>query len=1105
MGNGIEHGERLWYKDAVIYELHVRAFYDGNGDGIGDFEGLIQKLDYLGELGVTAVWLLPFYPSPLKDDGYDISDYLDVHQDYGTLAEFRRFLREAHRRGIRVITELVINHTSDQHQWFQRARKAEPGSMWRDYYVWSETPEKYKDARIIFKDFERSNWAWDEVAKAYYWHRFYSHQPDLNFESPHVRKEIFRVVDFWLGMGVDGMRLDAIPYLFQRDGTNCEDLPETHAFIKELRAHIDGRFADRMLLAEANQWPEDAAKYFGKGDECHMVFNFPAMPRLFMALQMEDRFPIMDIIEQSRDIPEDCQWALFLRNHDELTLETVTDEERDYMYRTFARDPRSRVNMGIRRRLAPLLENNRRKIELLDFLLCSLPGTPVIYYGDEIGMGDNCYLGDRNGVRTPMQWTPDRNAGFSDANPQSLYLPVVTDSQYNYEAVNVENQAASQSSLLWFVRRLVAIRKRFAAFGRGTMEFVPSNNPRVLTFIRQYGEEAILVVVNLSRFCQVTRLELSKYADCVPDELFGGNEFPPVTQNAYVLTLGPYNAFWFRLKKAKGLPPGGIRGLAIDAVWEDITDREFTAALAYVMADYIKSCRWFEGANRQIQRIVVEESISFGRKESLNYLLLIRAAFTTSSDEIYMVPVSFASSEQSRQQVLAEFPHCVIAELQLQDRKGLLYEGSHNQQLQDELLDMVVQRRSVKKGHVELAGDHGSSLRTLLKSGALPGKVRVVKGEHANTSIVYGNSLFLKLYNKPGHGPNPEIEISRYLTEESGFDGCPRYAGSLELRAGEAEPMAIGILLEYVQHESDAWNYSLDSFEQYAARAASQKKTMNDLCGALNAAGGQGSAVPTEAVRELIGAFYLDMVALLGNRTAQMHRAMASFTEQYDGGGEPLSMYYQKSLYQSMRSLAQRVLGEVERRLSGLDQAAAAAAGDIVARKQEILARFANITKKKITGMKIRIHGDYHLAQVLYTGKDFVITDFEGEAALPLSERHLKRSPLRDVAGMMRSFHYAAHAATLLRPVGPYGDAHELTDWADLWHHYVSRTFLSAYLEVVRADDFVPREDGDIQTLLEAFLLQRALFELGDDLRDRPEWLGVSAHGIRQLLGKQGV
>src|SRR5262245_1547080 len=547
-----------WYKDAIIYEAHVRAFHDSDGDGFGDFRGLTRKLDYLEDLGVTAVWLLPFYPSPLRDDGYDIADYTSIHPQYGKLDDFKEFLAEAHRRGIRVITELVINHTSDQHPWFQRARLAPKGSPERDFYVWSDTADRYADARIIFKDFEPSNWSWDPVAKQYYWHRFYHHQPDLNYDNTAVWDAIFPLVDFWFGMGVDGVRLDAVPYLYEREGTNCENLPETHAFLKALRAHVDERFPGRMFLAEANQWPEEAVAYFGDADECHMAFHFPVMPRLFMALHQEDRFPILDILDQTPLIPDGCQWCLFLRNHDELTLEMVTDEERDYMYRAYAQDRTARINLGIRHRLAPLLKNDRRRIELMNGLLFSLPGTPVVYYGDEIGMGDNIYLGDRNGVRTPMQWSADRNAGFSRANPQRLYLPIIIDPEYHYEAINVEAQQGNASSLLWWMKRLIALRQQFQAFGRGTIEFLRPDNPRILAFVRRYGEERILVVANLSRFVQYVQLDLSEFKGMVPQELFGRTPFPPIGELPYLLTLGPHSFYWFALTAAA--PRRGVTG-----------------------------------------------------------------------------------------------------------------------------------------------------------------------------------------------------------------------------------------------------------------------------------------------------------------------------------------------------------------------------------------------------------------------------------------------------------------------------------------------------------------------------------------------------------------
>ena len=538
----------LWYKDALIYELHVRAFKDSNADGIGDFPGLIQKLDYLQDLGVTCLWLLPFFPSPLKDDGYDISDYLDVHPMYGSIQDFQLFLKAAHDHGLQVMIELVVNHTSDQHPWFQAARQAPAGSPERDFYVWSDTDQKYRDARIIFSDTEQSNWHWDPVANAYYWHRFFSHQPDLNYYNPRVLEEILKVMRYWLDMGVDALRIDAIPYLVEREGTNCENLPETHAVIKILRKEIDAQYSNRILLAEANQWPTDVRPYFGEGDECHMAFHFPLMPRIYMALRQEDRLPITDIIAQTPSIPETCQWALFLRNHDELTLEMVTNDERDYMYLAYSADPRMRLNLGIRRRLAPLVDNSRRRIELLISLLFSFPGTPVLYYGDEIGMGDNIYLGDRNGVRTPMQWNGDRNAGFSTATPGRLYSPVVMDPVWGYEAVNTEAQQSDPSSLLNWMRNMIALRKLFRVFGRGAIQFLEPSNRKILAYLRTYASEQVLCVANLSRFAQPVDLNLSELAGMTPVEMSGYVEFPEIGPEPYRLTLGPYGFFWLELQ-----------------------------------------------------------------------------------------------------------------------------------------------------------------------------------------------------------------------------------------------------------------------------------------------------------------------------------------------------------------------------------------------------------------------------------------------------------------------------------------------------------------------------------------------------------------------------
>ncbi len=653
----------LWYKDAVIYELHVKTFHDSNSDGIGDFRGLIEKLDYLQELGVTAIWILPFYPSPLRDDGYDIADYYDVNPNYGTLRDFKDFLAAAHARGLRVITELVINHSSDQNPWFQKSRRAAPGSPERDFYVWSDTPNKYEGARIIFKDFETSNWSWDPVAKAYYWHRFYSHQPDLNFDNPAVHEAVTKVLDFWLDMGVDGLRLDAVPYLYERENTSCENLAETHVYLKKLRAHMDSRYEGRMLLAEANQWPEDAVAYFGTGDESHMNFHFPLMPRMFMSLQMEDRFPIIDIMEQTPAIPENCQWAMFLRNHDELTLEMVTDEERDYMWRVYATDKTARINLGIRRRLAPLLANNRRKIELLNILLFSMPGTPVLYYGDEIGMGDNFYLGDRNGCRTPMQWSPDRNAGFSKANPQQLYLPITIDPEYHFEATNVETQQKNLSSLLWWMRRVIAMRKNFKAFSRGSLQFLHPDNSKVLAFLREFEGETILVVTNLSRYAQAVELDLARFAGSSLMEVFSQNLFPAIKETPYPITLGPHAHFWFVLRpqaeSSSGLAPRVVPTVKAAPVLETLLqDGRRKIFEREILLDFIRRCRWFGGKARAVRDIRIGEQIAMLRSGAQFWFVEI--TYVDGNPETYAFPVQIAIGEAAHT-IAQTAPQAIIA------------------------------------------------------------------------------------------------------------------------------------------------------------------------------------------------------------------------------------------------------------------------------------------------------------------------------------------------------------------------------------------------------------------------------------------------------------
>jgi len=1102
----------LWYKDAVIYEVHVRAFFDSDGDGRGDFQGLTAKLDYLRDLGVTAIWILPFYPSPWRDDGYDISDYTTVHPAYGTIEDFKLFLDEAHKRRLKVITELVINHTSDQHPWFQRARLAPPGSPERDFYVWSDTDQKYAGTRIIFTDTETSNWTKDPVANAYYWHRFFSHQPDLNFDNPRVQEEVFKALDFWMEMGVDGLRLDAIPYLFEREGTNNENLPETHAFLKKLRAHVDARFPSRMLLAEANQWPEDSIAYFGDpatgGDECHMSFHFPVMPRLFMALRMEDRYPIIDILQQTPPIPEKAQWAIFLRNHDELTLEMVTDEERDYMYRVYAADRDQRINVGIRRRLAPLLGNDRRRIELLNALLFSLPGTPVLYYGDEIGMGDNFYLGDRNGVRTPMQWSADKNAGFSRANPQRLFLPVIVDPEYHYEAVNVEAQQGNPHSLLWWTRRVIALRKRHPAFSRGTIEFLQPENHRVLAFVRRTAEETLLVVANLSRFVQHAELDLSAFAGCTPVELFGRSAFPKIGTPCYGITLSPHGFMWFSLVgdpallgRGRQAPKGGEESgpstpaLGIEGPWRSVLEGKSRRDFEGLLVDVLPSRRWFGGKARTLRGVEIDATVPFG---SGAVLALLRVDYTEGEAETYALPLAFtADADPERQQRLREAGLPVVARLDSDDPDGtgLLYDPFGDPEVSRELL------AAFERGERnELASTPSPVFAGLRGQGDL--EPAPLRAEQSNTSVRFGDRLILKLFRKLEPGINPDLEIGRFLTEQTDFRHTPRVAGALEIRGRRSEPVTLGILQEFIPNEGDAWSYTLDALGRYFVRVRTGWER-----------GGAPVPVPTEpliglARREMsaddferIGT-YVPTVRLLGERTAELHVALASGREK-DFAPEPFSELYQRSLYDSMRSLTKKSFRLLRQRLPALPAAVRPEAEWVLGAEERILDRFRRLTSRKLDAERIRTHGDYHLGQVLYTGRDFVILDFEGEPSRSLSERRLKRSPMRDVAGMIRSFQYAAYVALFEETssgVAPSESAPALEGWALHWERWVSAAFLQAYLDRVRGAGFLPAGDEEREVLLDSFLLEKAIYELGYELNNRPDWVRIPLQGIRQIL-----
>jgi maltose alpha-D-glucosyltransferase / alpha-amylase len=1095
--------DALWYKDAIIYEMHVRAFYDSDGDGIGDFRGITEKLDYLQDLGVTAIWLLPFYPSPLKDDGYDIADYTDIHPNYGTLKDFRTFLREAKYRGLRVITELVINHTSDQHPWFQRARRAAPGSRHRNYYVWSDSPDKYRETRIIFQDFESSNWAWDPVARAYYWHRFYSHQPDLNFDSPDVRKAIFRAMDFWLSLGVDGLRLDAVPYLFERDGTNCENLPETHAFLKELRRHVDQKYSNRMFLAEANQWPEDAAAYFGQGDECHMAFHFPLMPRMFMALRMEDRFPIIDIFQQTPKIPDNCQWALFLRNHDELTLEMVTDEERDYMYRVYSKDPQARINLGIRRRLAPLLGSNRRRFELMNTLLFTLPGVPVLYYGDEIGMGDNIYLGDRDGVRTPMQWSADRNAGFSRANTQKLYLPVIIDPDFHYEAVNVEAQQNNPTSLLWGMKRLIALRKHYKAFSRGSITFLYPENNKVLVFVRQFEEERLLVIMNMSRFVQYVELDLSSYKGMLPTELISRNPFPAVGDFPYFITLGPHSVYVFSLEE---MPPAEIPAppedlipsLSMTGPVEDLFRGKDRVLLGEILSPYLSHCRWFGGKARQIKKASVVEAVPFSFGKATAYFTMVRVGYLEGEPETYVLPLTVAFGEEAAR-VQAESPQAVAAHLKSWDGEGLLYEATWEAGFRQALLDSIRRHRHFRGQEGELWTTTTSAFRHIQKLSKPVMPSVILKAEQSNTSINYGDLFILKLLRKAEEGVNLDLEIGRFLTEKTSFVHNPPVAGALEFRRNRQEPTTLGILHGFVPNQGDAWKYTLDVVKHYFETAlASQADTLREPVAAKSWLALAREEPPLLA-EEMVGT-YLESARLLGERTAEMHLALASRYEDPTFVPEPFSGLYQRSIYQSMRNLTARTFSLMRARLKQMPEEVRKEALRVLDREADVFQCLHSVLERKISGMRIRIHGDFHLGQVLYTGKDFIIIDFEGEPARPLSERRLKRSALRDVAGMLRSFHYAANFAIVTQTVRPE-DLSCLAKWADFWHMWVSATYLREYLKLAGQNEFLPKQEAELQVLLNALVLEKAVYELGYELNNRPAWVKLPLQGILQILG----
>jgi maltose alpha-D-glucosyltransferase / alpha-amylase len=1090
----------LWYKDAVIYELHVKAYADANGDGIGDFPGLTERLDHVQSLGVNTIWLLPFYPSPFRDDGYDVADYENVHPAYGTLDDFRRFVDEAHRRSLRVITELVVNHTSDQHPWFQRARHAPKGSPERDFYVWGDDPKRYSGTRIIFTDTEKSNWAWDEVAQQYYWHRFFSHQPDLNFDNPAVLEAVLSVMEFWLDIGVDGFRLDAIPYLIERDGTSNENLRETHEVIRKIRARIDTGHPGRMLLAEANMWPEDVREYFGDGDECHVAYHFPLMPRMYMAIAQEERHPVVEILAQTPSIPPACQWAIFLRNHDELTLEMVTSKERDYMYRMYAADARARINLGIRRRLAPLLENDRARIELMNSLLLSMPGTPVLYYGDEIGMGDNIFLGDRDGVRTPMQWTSDRNGGFSRADPQRLFLPPIQDPIYGFEAVNVEAQSREPASLLNWTRRLLAVRAQFRAFGRGQFRMLHPGNRKILAYVREYTEgehdEVILCVANMSRAAQPVELDLHDHKGRVPLELIGRNPFPPIGELPYLLTLPGHGFFWFRLATDVEPPDWHVDRLAQDDLpvlvlfdgWNSffrdrvvpwrigMADRTRAQLEDELLPRFVHRQRWFATKGEALSRVRLDDEGLFeagGRQ----WLMALAQTVGGQTSDRYNLPLALAYEDDDEERVRALAP-LAVSRVRQQAAVGVLADAMGDEAFCRAVVDAIGRRQTLRC--------RGGTLH-FLPTQAFADVTRGAPGDplvltrvatSSNSISLLGHRLFLKAYRRLQAGVNPELELGRHLTE-AGFGPCVPVAGSVEHEADDGTRTVLMLLQAQVANQGDAWTSVTEQLTRTLEAHAAGGSTMAE-------------AMPAMAER----------IQMLARRVAELHVVLARPSSDPAFAPAPvtpadLALWSDRAAAELALTL-QRVSDQL-----GAWPAPLAALGERVrAAAPALRQRLAAVRELPPSGLKTRHHGDLHLGQVLVVQDDFVLIDFEGEPARPIDERRARHSALRDVAGMLRSLDYARQTA--LQQVSAVSvEQHALGAVTREWEQAMRRAFLDGYAEVAVAGGLYADAGAfeAVRPLVELFECEKALYELRYEIDNRPDWIGVPLSGLAALAG----
>ena len=1090
-------GDPLWYKDAVIYQLHIKSFFDANNDGVGDFAGVMAKLDYIAELGVDTIWLLPFYPSPRRDDGYDIAEYRDVHEDYGTLADVRRFIAAAHERGMRVITELVVNHTSDQHPWFQRARAAKPGSAARNFYVWSDTDQAYAGTRIIFLDAEKSNWTWDPVAGAYFWHRFYSHQPDLNYDNPQVLKAILSVMHFWLDLGVDGLRLDAVPYLVEREGTNNENLPETHTILRKIREDLDEHYEGRLLLAEANQWPEDAQEYFGTGDECHMSFHFPLMPRMYMAIAREDRFPITDIMRQTPDIPENCQWAIFLRNHDELTLEMVTSSERDYLWKVYAADRRARINLGIRRRLAPLLERDRRRIELMNSLLLTMPGTPVIYYGDEIGMGDNIHLGDRDGVRTPMQWSPDRNGGFSRADPERLVLPPLMGTLYGYEAVNVESQARDPHSLLNWMRRMLAKRREMRAFGRGSLRFIYPGNRQILAYLREYEGKSILCVANLSHAPQAVELDLAEFDGRVPVELTGGNPFPAIGQLTYLMTLPPYGFYWFELSSEASPPAWHASAPEQTPEYHTLVLRGNTGYQLMeasrrtleqdVLPAYLARRRWFASKNRKVKSARIVYGVRLPGITNELYMAEIEADLGDRKER-YALPLALIWEETlpPLQQQLA------LARVRRGSAVGMVTDAFSLREFA-----LAVFNGMLGRAEIALPASAGegspSQIRFVRQAGleeltlSEDPQVRWLSAEQSNSSLIIDSTAVFKLVRRVMPGIHPEAEITRHLTS-LGFANVAALYGEVVRVDSDGTSHTLGLMQKYVTNQGDAWTWTLSYLSKALDNAVLTDESLEDYD------------------QELMG--YAAFAGIIGKRLGELHAVFSlpsddpAFTPEVAVEADAVRWNTDVS---NMLAKAFDVLAA---HTVWTDAATQALAVSLVQRRAELLEGVAALAQAGIGALKTRTHGDFHLGQVLVAQSDAYLIDFEGEPARSLEERRRKTNPLRDVAGLLRSFDYAAAAmssapevaAPANAPAAVIANAKQRHDvLLGRFRTLASTAFLDGYRQVATTADHRWYDSSAESALLDLFLIEKAAYEVCYEAANRPAWIGIPLRGLAEL------